>query len=1179
MRWTEAQNNVITARGSNLVVSAAAGSGKTAVLVERICSLILQDGADIDRMLICTFTRAAAAEMRTRIVARLELAMAEDRDNKRLRSQALRVDRAQIGTLHGFCSVLLGRYGHVIALEPGFRTEEQAITDALFAQALTDTIDEAFERGEPPFLELADCWGGSDGSGLEKLVTRVYRAARNHPHWQRWLGDKVAMFTFADAADTPWLAVLLEALAEELDLAAASIAEAIELASLPQGPARYLERFREDQATIEALRAALACGGLAALCAALESAGFGRMPAMKAAEKTALSEAAKDLRDHAKNTVTNIKTKNPLVADPGALAANTAAMATQMAALRDLTLAFDTAYTAEKRAQNILDFSDLEHMALAALADDAVCEDVRSAYPHVFVDEYQDISPIQDAILRRVSTPGAFFCVGDVKQSIYRFRSAEPRLFIDRLAQSSCDEDAAERRIDLSANFRSSAAVVNLVNFLFEHLMSERLGDVAYGPAERLVLGAPQPPVALPEANRLILIDNAGRGEEELTRLEELIQLEREATVVAGEIKRAVGSQIWNGKTGLFRPASYGDITVLLRAIRNVAPVYAEVLRRAGIPVYTEAESSFCEELEVQLAVNLLRLVDNGARDYELLSSLYSALGNFALHDLVEVRGLYPDGSFASAVERYSARETGDLADRLKDFLHKVSFWRAYARHADIEKLLYRIYDDTGFLEYAGTLPDGEARQANLRTLATLARGYAAGLYDFLQSLERLEAGGARTSRSGQALGAVTIMSVHKSKGLEFPVVIVGNLGKRINLMDTREDILLHGQLGLGPRCLNRERRTRGNTMAHEAIAVRGLADTLSEEMRMLYVALTRARERLILVGTMHDLSKKLPGWAMPLSPTMLRDRGRSWLDWIGSMAVRCEGPLRDALDHRPPALPAPAWACHVVPAQSIAADRPQRADRAAALRGLMDQLEDVRVSDELHEAYDWQYSYGDGSALPGKVSATSLLDKQRNWRGPIPAPEIRRKPAFLEEKTSYSATDRGTFAHTVLQLIPFDTKPEAVPGVVAALEERGLLPEQASQVIDLRWITGFLRSGIAARILRSPQVLRELPFNLSLPASEVFTRERDGALVAETSRESILVQGIIDCCFREGDHWVLLDYKTNRVDETHTAGDIATFYRPQLDVYAKALEQITGASVGEAYLYLLSVQQEVRVF
>lgn len=1170
MQWTPEQKSVIDARGSNLVVSAAAGSGKTAVLVERICSLVLEDGVDIDRMLISTFTRAAAAEMKQRIVARFEQELVAQPEDRRLRAQVLRVERAQIGTLHGFCSVLLSRYGHGIALEPGFRTEEEAVTGALFAQAMDDVLDEAFERNDAAFLELANCWGGRDGGALTELVTRVYHAARNHPNWQHWLQNASTQFSFTDPLETPWMTVLLDMLEEQLQLAQDCIGEALALCAATGGPVAYASRLSEDELTVLALRDAFRRDGLDGLRQALLRATFGRMPAMKEAAKTPLSEAAVELRNRAKKCVQNVA-ESPIVCDLTAIGANTAAMAPQMQTLCRLVLAFADAYAAEKRAQNILDFSDLEHLALAALQDDAVAEDVRAAYPYLFVDEFQDISPIQDALLRRISTPGCFFCVGDVKQSIYRFRSAEPRLFIDRLAQSSPEAGATDRRIDLAANFRSSRPVVDFVNFLCENLMSERLGDVAYDGAHRLVAAAPQPDVALGIANRLVLIDNAGQGEEELTRLEELQQLEREATVVADEIHRVIGTPVWNGKAGAFRKVAFGDIAILLRATKNAGPVYAEVLRRAGIPVTTEVESDFRNELEVQLSVNLLRLIDNGSRDLELISSLYSALGNFTLEDLIEIRGVYGDDSFASAVDRYRTQVPGDLADRLDAFLDQVALWREYARHADIEKLLYRIYDDTGFYEYVATLPEGEARQGNLRLLATLARGYAAGLYDFLQALKDLKSGGTRPKRSGRTAGAVSLMSVHKSKGLEFPVVIVANLGKKINLMDTRESLLLHGELGLGPCYLNAPRRTRGDTLAHEAIAQRGIADTLSEEMRMLYVALTRARERLILIGTVGEVDKKLPQWAAPLSAAMLRSRQGSWLDWIGAVAVRSAELLRQSMDFPPQALPAPAFDCEVLEAAAIKARHPERTDRVAALQALQQRLQDVKVSEELQQAYGWRYGFGDVAALPGKVSATSLLDKERNWRGPIPAPEIRRKPAFLEEKSQYSATDRGTFAHTALQLIPFDTPPQAVPGFVAALEQRGLLPEEAAQVIELGWITGFLNSAIAARIHRSDRVLRELPFNLTLPAADVFPCN-------ETSEESILVQGIIDCCFVEDRHWVLLDYKTNRVDAKHTAQSIAEYYAPQLNVYTQALERITGIPVGERYLYLLSVGQEVRV-
>lgn len=1175
MQWTNEQRQVIDARRCNLIVSAAAGSGKTAVLVERICSLVVHEGADLIRMLIATFTRAAAAEMKTRIVQRLSRAAVEIPEaSKRLNEQLMKIDRSSIGTLHSFCGELLRQHYNTAEIEPTFRTEDDSITQGLYEEALEETIDSFFEEGNPDYLALADCWGGREGGGLKELIKKAYNSARNYPDSMLWLKGMAERFDFSDPNSTPWVPVLRDKLCASLMLAAEAMQEAIRIAALPDGPQSYLPRLQQELDSVQSILRHHEEGRADAMVEALQSPGlFGRLPAWKDTASTGLGERAKEQRDEAKKLVRKAA-ESPLVCGLEEISDRTRAMLPQMRALAVLVEAFDSRYAAGKRYANVLDFSDLEHMALAVLADDGVCEEVREAYDYVFVDEYQDISPIQDELLRRVSRPATFFCVGDVKQSIYRFRSAEPEIFINRLENASFSEQALERRVDLNRNFRSAGRIIGLANFLFTHLMSRHLGGVDYTGSEVLALGAPQPDVAMKDCqNELILIDNEGKGEAELTRLEELVQIEREATVVAGRIQSLLGTQIWDGKHNSFRKVKPSDVVVLLRTVSGVASEYAEVFRRAGLPVYAEAEGGFAGEVEVELLINLLRLIDNSRRDFELITSMHSPLGRFSLEDLLEIRGLYRTGSFADAVERYRRENDTGLSVRIGDFMDQLTRWRQVAMHADVEKLVFRICDDTGFFDYAGTLPQGDRRQANITQLAGLGRKYAGGLYDFIRDFGAL-ASAVRGKPSGQASGAVTIMSVHKSKGLEFPIVVLANTGKPMNLMDAGESMLVHGELGLGPRYFNAAKRTRADTLARAAIAERIRQDTLSEEMRMLYVAVTRARERLIIVGTLSDLEKKVNRWALPLSPAGLSSRTRCWADWLGAMAVRVKGSAtvfaQYGLDVEPLPDSPEGWSIAVITGDGIKALRPIVADRAEAMQELIADAEAACIPDDLISALQWQYPWGDVAALPSKVSATSLLDGSRNWRGPIPAPEIRRMPRFLEEHRAFSATDLGTFVHTALQLLDINIDIAEIPASVLALEQRGLLPEGAAAAINMGWIERYYRSDLVMRMCRSADVQRELPFNLAVPAHVVFP--------GETGDEEILVQGIIDCCFLEDGMWVLLDYKTNRVDGRNTAESIAAHYKPQLQTYRTALEEITGIGVKEAYLYLLSVGEEVKI-
>ena len=1168
--WTADQRRAIEAGEGNLVVAAAAGSGKTAVLVERICRLILEEGADVERMLIATFTRAAAAEMKERIVHRLQEEAAKGHpQSRRLQQQLNRIDRAPIGTLHSFCGTLLRQYYHLIGLEPSFRTEEESVTQSIFDEVLADVVDDCFERNEPDFIALADCWGGQDGAEIGELIRRVYGQIRNSPDSLEWLRAQAEAFRFARLEDTAWYPELVGQVLSALALAETLLEAALTDCRQPGGPAGYAPQLTQEREAVAALRAACEAGQLPE-AGALEAL-FGRLPPARGVDD-ARKTFTQNLRKKAKDVLGKVA-KGPLLLDRATMEDRTRAVYPQMAALHKAVAEFDGAYTQEKRRENILDFPDLEHLALQVLGDAGARQEVLATYDYVFVDEYQDISPIQDALLRAVARPGRFFCVGDVKQSIYRFRAAEPAIFIDRLERAKDGRTPGEQRIDLAMNFRSAPQVVDLVNFFFDALMSRRLGDVDYTGSHRLVNGAKAPPEPGP-GNALILIDNAGQSDAELTRLQELIALEREAAVIAGHIQAMVGRMIWDGKageTGIYRPARYGDIVILMRSVSGVAGLYTDVLRRSGIPAAAESEGGFAEQLEIELLMACLRLIDNTLRDNDMIACLNSVIGGMELSELVELRGAYREGSFAEAVLRYAAEQDNGTAGRLLAFLRRLEDWRALARHNDLEKLIWRVCDDTALMDYVGTLPGGDGRQANLRQAAALGRAFRGGLYDFIQRFERISAGSRRAAGGTGGGDAVRILTVHKSKGLEFPIVILANLSKQINQMDARQNLMLHGELGLGPRYADPKHRTRANTFARLAIQERIRRENLSEEMRLLYVALTRARERLILVATVDDLAKQLPKWALPPLPELLADGAKSWLDWLGPMALRTAA--GQALAEREEA--AGDWQGELLDISIVPADEIERrylaeGNRKERVEALLTSLEAVEPPEELVRDLNWQYPWGDVAALPSKVSATSLLDSRRNWRGPLPAPEIRRQPLFLEQTGRYSAAELGTFVHTVLQLLPVGAEPADVPAHLADFEARGLIPEGVAKLVNLEWIDRYLTSDLYRRMCASPRVDRELPFNLAMPAGVVFPKE--------TSDESILVQGIIDCCFLEGDRWVLVDYKTNRVDGAHTVEYHAQYYRRQLEVYRQALTEITGAEVSSAWLFLLSVGQAVQV-
>ena len=906
-KWTAEQQAAIDARGCNLLVAAAAGSGKTAVLVERILQLILKDEVDLDRLLVVTFTNAAAGEMRERIGAALMKALDENRgDSVHLRRQMNLLPKASISTLHAFCIRVIRQYFHVINLDPGFRIGDQTECSLIRLDGISDLFEKEYEKGSEQFLGLVERFGNNrQDTPLQDLVLRLHSFIQSKPDPQRWLEERIQDFALKEEeiGASPWYQALLSQIRMDLTGAMDLLQGALALCRKPGGPETYEVNLLDDLAQLEDLLSLTETRGLRACCQAYPEIQFKNLKRCGRDVDDSLKKAVQEQRNQAKAIFKNL--------GDGFLSVGLDHSVEQlnelypyMQVLCDLVFRFDREYKRQKQERGIIDFNDLEHYALDILKNEEVAEELRSKYSYIFVDEYQDSNLVQETIVNDIARGDNLFLVGDVKQSIYRFRLADPSVFLSRYRASQSEEGAKNRRIDLNRNFRSRPSILNAVNYLFRNIMSTQFGEMDYDDNAALYPGLNTEDLPDPEVELHLVEKAEAKQEDPDPDTESLSDIEVEAGIAAQRVQSLVGTElpVSGGKNGEVRRVDYRDIVVLMRSTVGWASVFQEVFAAAGIPVYADVNTGYFEALEVKTVIALLKVVDNKCQDIPLLTVLRSPIGGFCADDLIRIRTVSRKQFFWQAASEYAATQEDSLSQRLKDFYGNIAQWQLASRYLSMEDFIWKLYTETGYYSYVGAMPGGVQRQANLRILLDRAHQFqqtsVKGLFRFIRFIDKLQnssgdMGAARIL--GENENVVRIMSVHKSKGLEFPVVIAAGLGKQFNRMDTNADVLFHKDLGLGPKYVNPETRQSCDTIAKSAMKQVIRMESLSEEMRILYVAFTRPKDRLILLGSVRELDKAAGNWAKPYTPYSL-SRGKCFLDWICPPLIRHPdgGPLRE---------------------------------------------------------------------------------------------------------------------------------------------------------------------------------------------------------------------------------------------------------------------------------------------
>ena len=1147
--WTDEQLRAIQTRGTSILLSAAAGSGKTTVLVERVLRLVTQAGVDVDRMLVVTFTRAAASDMRAKLSARLnERAAAGD---ARCRDQLLKLERASISTLHAFCADFLRLNFESAGVDPAFRILDDAMNARLLDEAMTQALEEAYAAGGEALMAL-DYGRGPSGvrAAAELLLSRM----QDRPDPEAWLREAARC---DDAALLRWQEELKAEARRSIRTALVQLDQAL---SLPGCPVHYGAAIRRDA---DALTGMLAIEDYDALYRALADYAPARAVGGRRSvpvDEEAL-EAVKQLRAAAKAALEKIALRQLNLA---ATRSDAVALGRQIETLAGIARRASALYEAGKAEQSGLTYADLELKTLRALGDADVARAVRARYDYVFVDEYQDTSDIQEALVRAVSGPDNLFMVGDVKQSIYRFRQAEPRLFLDKYAAYGRGEGGL--LLPLTRNFRSRPGILNFVNLVFERAMTGGPAEITYDALARLNPGDPGAVEGDAPDVSIRLIDAvaepeappaAGEAEQEIAAMQ---TLEREGALIAGEIHRMMAED----------PAlRYRDFAILTRSKAAAFSAMMPVLFASGIPAYADGQAGYYESVEISWLLSMLRLVANARSDVELIAMLLSPAAGLTADELAQIRIAHRDAAYVDAAAQYAAEKDDDTAAKLRAFFDRLSDWRLKAGSVGLGDLVRMILDESGFYTYAGALPGGAQRQANLDRFASSAAGFDAefsgSLTRFLQYTEHLrqKGDGDAAHLLGENDNVVRLMSVHKSKGLEFKVVFGAQLARRYHAEKSNAPLVTHRDLGAGMSYFDPALRTRRLTLQQAAIMARQKREDAAEEMRILYVLLTRAQQKLVLVGTVKDVEKVMKRWqalaAAPFAAT-------SHLDLI--MSARCAAEAEGLPTHS---------AMQVVPAADIkSGEAAGQADARRLFESIMARPGDYADAD-LEAQLAWRYPDPDAARKPLKLTASGLL---RELEGPEELPTLTERPAFLSEDAGrMTGAERGTAYHRCMQLLDLEALSglcgEALTAAIAAqldaCAERRLLTQAQRDAVRPARLSRFLESEVGGRLRAAKTVRREWPFNVTLSIRDALTDEE----AARFGGGELLVQGTIDCCFVEDGAWVLLDYKTDRADD---ADALRAHYARQLTVYALALERITGLPVRQRLLCLLGSGGTVEV-
>lgn len=1210
VKWTSEQKKVIDLRDRDILVSAAAGSGKTAVLVERIVNRICVDNppVDIDRMLVVTFTKAAAAEMRERVSRAIDSLKEQKPDDENLQRQSTLVHNALITTIDSFCLFVVQNNFAQLNLDPDFRIGDQAELKLMLKDALAQVFEDNYAREDnEEFINLIDTYSkGRNDSAVRQMVEDIYYKAGSSSWPRKWMNSLLRLYDIKSAKQledseiikeiVDYSRVLLEEAVQELTMAK-------DLASATPGLEKYALTLSEDIALFDGMADVTGYVGMQEF---LNKISFGRIAVIRKFDgDEKKKERVKSMRDAAKKTVDGIKQKY--------FGMSIELMYEQLERQRPfvkelirLSLEFYDAMEAVKTRKRVFDFSDIEHFALRILVDEQTLEPTETArefskhFEEIMIDEYQDSNQVQEDILTAISREhqgvGNMFMVGDVKQSIYRFRMARPELFMEKYNTYTSD-DSAHQRIDLHKNFRSRNEVLDFTNDIFYKIMAADLGNVQYDDDAALYPGASYPKETMrPE---LLLVDYKDEDLSEIIEDGDKVQIE--ALLIANRIRSLMeNGMVTDKKTGQLRAVQYRDIVILSRSVATWGNTVAAVLKDCDIPAHVESNTGYFSSYEIQVILSMLRILDNPLQDIPMAAVLASPIVGMDDEELAQIRSAFKGVSFAQAALSAMAGENGYEDEKLKAFALVFERLRGAVADTPIHELLYMMLDETGFYRYASAMPAGKRRRQNIDMLIEMAAAYEKtsykGLFHFVRYIDiqqKYEIDYGEADTAGENDDVVRIMTIHKSKGLEFPVVFVSGLGKGFNTQDTKSDLVIHEKLGLGLVEKTKSPRTKRPSLIRNEIESRIKRENLGEELRVLYVALTRAKEKIILTGGLSNAQKSFEKYRgnvnanQPISFGQ-REGAGCYLDWV--IPAMLSYPDKYTVS----TVDATEFAART--AMDMAANDISKAQ----LIGHISAADETKAK-ELAEEFDFEYAYASDITKKSKYSVSELKHDSMVEKYDSTEREAERPKFLLEEKETYVpdfARDdeaggasneskelknaagvnqgalRGTAVHRVMECLDFkslcdiDTKDHVAVSafVKKSMDEmlkKGLITDDMYRLTRPKLIEQFISSDVAARMAQADKrgdLYKEKPFVMDY--------------------EGVLVQGIIDVFWLENDKIVLLDYKTDRVN---AAKELIDRYSTQLKLYADALGRIfstDGKSIqaDERLIYSFRLQQTIVI-
>lgn len=1172
--------------------------------------------------------------MRERILDAIYNKLEKDSENVRLQRQITLLNKASICTIHSFCLDVIRNNFYEVDVSANFRIGDTAEIEMIKADVLDDLFEKKYMDNDKEFIKLLETYTDYKGDEkLQNLILDIYKYIQSAPFPEKWLKGKVEELNVninEDFSNTLWGKIILEDIESKINIMIAKLENIKKETQKFYELEKFSKVLEEDINNLKAIR--FESWNIA--YQNMNSITWNKWPVDKKVTFDIKNEA-KDIRDKVKKEFNNIVLKY----DSKEANKDILDMYNILISLQNLILEFGKEFTNAKREKNIIDFNDIEHLALKILVDNEgnpteTAKKYREKFEEIAIDEYQDSNLVQEKLLTSISKGNNIFMVGDVKQSIYKFRQARPELFLQKYAsyvQKDTEKDNLKEdkkydlnianhgtKIKLFKNFRSREGILNITNLVFENIMSKKLGDIDYNEEEYLNYGAnydvPEEKINYAGKAELHIIDLKEKDEEDIyiynsqdinsnevndeeneknnERIEDVVL---EARFVAKKIDEILKSDycVFDKKKKAYRKVKPSDICILLRATSVLAPIYEKEISELNLPVFSDSSDTYLESMEVETIINLLKVIDNPMQDIPLVSVLRSSIFDFNDNDLLEIRLVDRKSTFYEAMLKARISAEINLRRKIEDTLERISKWKSEEKYIPLNEFIWKLYIETGFYNYVGLLPNGSLRQANLKLLFEKAKQYETasfkGLFNFIHFINKVKTS-SKDMASAKVIGenddVIKIMSIHKSKGLEFPVVFLASTGKKFNLQDLNNSILLHQDIGFGMQYIDSDRKIEYATLAKEAIKLKIKKETIAEEMRVLYVALTRAKEKLIITGLSKDLNKSIESKDKMLSSFLASESSNkknkmsmkipyeiaqgytSYLDWL---ELVYENNKENNIEN--------IISMHVYSKDSLISDLKNLEAEKVDIRKKIDEMARGKTIDELtKEKLDWKYKYMESSKIPTKTSVTKLkaleeendiediINNVKNKTNRINKNyEIIAKPKFLEKQHVFTSAEKGTLLHLCVQKLneKLEYTKADIKEFVDDLEKRNIITSEEAENIDIDILYNYTKSKLWEELKQAKQIYKEVPFYINIPAKEIYEDAEE--------RENILVQGIIDLYYIDKeDNLILVDYKTDYVPN----GNIKLLeekYKVQLQIYKKALESALGRKIDKTMIWPLS--------